>query len=149
MRRDQLEDLCTETGIAAIAVDVVLDAQPRYPDIDSREQPPLEPIEQLDQPDDYLYVPSRPVREGQYQVELELQPDNSGRPLMLAYTSPELLAAGCGEFQPWVALHANDVPNAIEESGAHGVLLNPVLAEQSRHTGPVHDWDTHSIVGWS
>jgi mRNA-degrading endonuclease toxin of MazEF toxin-antitoxin module len=140
--RDRLEEICAELDIGVVVFDAVVDVAPRYQAIDSREQPPLEPLEPLDEHDGYLYVPSRPVREGQYTVELELQPDRTGYPVMLAYTSPELLAACCGDFQPWVSIHVDDLPGVIEESGAQGVLFNPVLAEESRHAGPVHDW-TH------
>jgi hypothetical protein len=128
-------------------MDAVLDLTPRYSEVDSREQPPLDTLEPLSEHDGLLYVPSRPVQANQYVVELELQPDKAGRPIMLAYTTPELLAAGCGEHQPWVAIRMDDMADAAEESGAHGVLLNPVLAEESRHTGPVHNWNGRSAIG--
>jgi hypothetical protein len=145
--RDRLVEVGQELGIGVVAFDAVLDLAPRYPEVDSRDQPPLEPAETLDEQDGYVYVPSRPVRTGQYVVELELQPAPNGRPVRLAYTSPELLAAGCGPHQPWVAIDADDLEAVVQESGAHEVLLNPVLAEESRHSVPVHDWTSRSSTG--
>ncbi|WP_329067769.1 SAV_915 family protein [Amycolatopsis sp. NBC_01480] len=145
--RDQLIAFCEELKVSTIILDAVLDVVPRYPEVDSRDQPPLEELEPLEEHDSYLYVPSRPVREGQYVVELELQPDPRGRPILLAYTSSELLVHGCGEHQPWVAIHTDDIADVAEESGAYGVLLNPVLADESRHAGPVHNWNSRSIGG--
>ncbi|MCU1685412.1 MAG: hypothetical protein JWQ81_6151 [Amycolatopsis sp.] len=145
--RDQLIAFCEELKVGTITLDAVVDVTPRYPEVDSRELPPLEPMEPLEEHDDLLYVPSRPVKEGQYGVELELQPDTGGRPLLMAYTSAQLLAAGCGEFQPWVAIRVDDIEEIVDESGARGVLINPVLAEESRHAGPVHDWNRRSLTG--
>ncbi|WP_344869513.1 SAV_915 family protein [Amycolatopsis ultiminotia] len=145
--RDRLVEVCQELGIGVVAFDAVLDPVPRYPDVDSRDQPPLEPVEPLDEPDGRVYVPSRPVRTGQYVVELELQPVRNGRPVLLAYTSPQLLAAGCGPYQPWVAIDTGDLQHVVHESGGHGVLLNPVLAEEFRHTAPVHNWTSRSAIG--
>ncbi|HEV7981153.1 SAV_915 family protein [Amycolatopsis sp.] len=145
--RDQLVEFCDELDVGVVIIDAVLDLSPRYPEVDSRDQPPLDTLEPLDEHDGLLYVPSRPVRTGQHVVELELQRDRRGHPLMLAYTSPELLAAGCGEHQPWVAIRMDDMPEVVEESGADGVLLNPVLSEDARHAGPVQDWNSRSTIG--
>ncbi|GAA3522302.1 hypothetical protein GCM10022222_00080 [Amycolatopsis ultiminotia] len=147
LTRDRLIEVCHELGIGVVVLDAILDLAPRYPETDSRDQPPLEPADPLDEQDGYLYVPSRPVRTGQYVVELELQPVRSGRPVLFAYTSPELLTAGCGPYQPWVAIDADDLEAVVHESGAHGVLLNPVLAEESRHTAPVRNWTSRSAIG--
>jgi hypothetical protein len=145
--RDRLMTFCEDLDVSVVVLNAVLDVAPRYPEVDSREQPPLGTLEPLEEHDGLLYVPSRPVCEGQRVVELELQPNRRGRPLMLAYTTPELLAAGCGEHQPWVAIHLDNMADAIEESGAQGVLLNPVLAEESRHAGPVRNWNSRPIRG--
>ncbi|WP_406629874.1 SAV_915 family protein [Amycolatopsis sp. WGS_07] len=145
--RDRLAEVCQELGIGIVVFDAVLDRLPRYPEVDSRDQPPLEPAEPLDEPDGCFYVPSRPVRAGQRVVELELQPVRDGRPVLLAYTSPELLAAGCGPHQPWVAVNGDDLEAVANEAGARGVLLNPVLAEESRHAAPVQDWASRSAIG--
>ncbi|WP_406636870.1 SAV_915 family protein [Amycolatopsis sp. WGS_07] len=145
--RDRLVEVCRELSIGIVVFDAVLDRLPRYPEVDSRDQPPLEPLEPLAEPVGRVYVPSRPVRAGQRVVELELQPVRDGRPVLLAYTSPELLAAGCGPHQPWVAVNGDDLEAVANEAGAHGVLLNPVLAEESRHAAPVQDWASRSAIG--
>ncbi|GAB3354131.1 SAV_915 family protein [Amycolatopsis echigonensis] len=145
--RERLLETCRELDLGIVVFDAVLDLVPRYPEVDSREQPPLEPAEPLAEPDGRCYVPSRPVRAGQQVVELELQPVRNGRPVLLAYTSPELLAAGCGPYQPWVAINGDDLEAIANEAGAHGVLLNPVLAEESRHAAPVHDWTSRPAIG--
>ncbi|MGV9297726.1 SseB family protein [Amycolatopsis sp. NPDC003676] len=145
--RDRLLEVCGELGIGIVVFDAVLDLAPRYPEVDSRDQPPLEPGEPLAEPDGRFYVPSRPVRAGQQTVELELQPIRNGRPVLLAYTSAELLAAGCGPYQPWVAVNGDDLEAVADEAGAHGVLLNPVLAEESRHTAPVREWASRPVIG--
>ncbi|MFF0149130.1 hypothetical protein ATK36_4606 [Amycolatopsis sulphurea] len=145
--RGRLIEFCDANDVGIVVLDAVLDLAPRYPEVDSREQPPLEPLEPLPEHDDLLYVPSRPVEFGQYVVELELQPDRAGRPVLMAYTTPELLTACCGEFQPWVAVHMDDIKDVIAESGASGVLMNPVLAEESRHTATVQDWSRRSSIG--
>ena len=147
LTRGRLLEACHALDVGIVVLDAVVDMTPRYPDMDSRDQPPLEPLEPLEEHDGVVYVPSRPVQAGQYTVELELQPDRRGRPVLLAYTTPELLRAGCGEHQPWVAIQVDDLPEVIEESGAHGVLFNPVLAEESRHTAPVQDWTRRSAIG--
>lgn len=147
LTRYRLIEVCCELGIGVVVFDAVLDLTPRYPEADSRDQPPMEPAEPLDEQDGFLYLPSRPVRTGQNVVELELQPVRGGRPVLFAYTSPESLAAGCGPYQPWVAIEAGDLEYVVHESGAHGVLLNPVLAEESRHSAPVRNWTARSAIG--
>jgi hypothetical protein len=145
--REILAEFCGERDVGVVVFEAVLDLAPRYPDVHSRDQPPLEPLVPVDAHDGFLYVPSRPIFRGQYVVELESQPDRVGRPLLLAYTSSELLTAGCGVFQPWVAIHVDDMPEVIEQSGAYGVLLNPVLAEESRHAVTVQNWNSRSANG--
>jgi hypothetical protein len=81
--RGRLIEFCDELRVCLVVLDAVLDLVPRYPEVDSREQPPLDTLEPLDEHDGLLYIPSRPVREGQYVVELELQPDKAGRPIMM------------------------------------------------------------------
>lgn len=147
MRRDRLVQVCDELGLDAVVLDAVVDPAPRYPEVDGREQAPVQPLEPAEEHEGYVYIPSRPVRAGQYAPQVELQPDQQGKPVMLAYTSPEELVAGCGPYQPWIAIHVDDVAEAMTEAGAHRVLLNPVLAEQSRHTGPVREWGKTVIGG--
>jgi hypothetical protein len=137
-----LQALGNEQDYNLVILDAWLPEGHRYPEADVRDEPDLQP-ETLDGVGSLLYVPSRPVREGQQVVHLELQPDNAGRLMVLAFTSPEALAERCGPYQPWVAVDRDDIDLVAEQAGALGVLFNPVLAEESRHTGPVHDW-THT-----
>ncbi|ATY17009.1 hypothetical protein CU254_41200 (plasmid) [Amycolatopsis sp. AA4] len=146
--RERLAGFCAEAGVGVVVLDAVVDPVPRYPDApEGREQPPLDLVDPVGEQGGCLYVPSRPVRAGQRVVELELQPDAAGRLLLLAYTSPALLAAGCGGFQPWAAVRADAIAGVAVQAGARGVLLNPVLDESARHAGPVRDWNSRSAAG--
>ncbi|RZS37002.1 type III secretion system (T3SS) SseB-like protein [Herbihabitans rhizosphaerae] len=88
----------------------------------------------------FFCVPSRPARPGDRTVDLELYRDGDGRPLLLAYTSRELLEAGCGPHQAAVVIPAERLADVAEEAGAAGVAFDPVLAEDARRTKPVADW---------
>jgi hypothetical protein len=136
---EQLQILGDNHDYNLVILDAWLPEGHRYPEVDVRDEPDLQ-SETLDGVGSLLYVPSRPIREGQKVVHLELQPDNAGRLMVLAFTSPEAIAERCGPYQPWVAVDRDDIDLVAEEAGALGVLFNPVLAEESRHTGPVHDW---------
>lgn len=147
LTRARLIEICRALRVVAVVLDAVVDPAPRYPELDSRSEAPLEVLTPAHTLDGYLYIPSRPVREGMHQMQVELQLDRKRRPVMLAFTCPDTLAAGCGPYQPWVKIHVDDVPAAAEEAGAQGVVLNPVLAEQSRHAAPVRDWDERAVIG--
>ena len=136
---ERLQALGDEHDYNLAILDAWLPEGHRYPEPDVRAEPDLEPATPRGE-GALLYVPSRPVREGQQVVHLELQPDNAGRLMVLAFTSPEALAERCGPHQPWVAVDRDGIDLIAEQAGALGVLFNPVLAEEARHTGPVHDW---------
>jgi hypothetical protein len=140
--RDQLADICCEHEITLLALDMPLPEGHRYPEPEIREQPDLEEVEPLAN-DGLLYVPARPMKSLNQWVELELQPDDRGRLMLLAYTSPQQLEAGCGPYQAWVSIPSDLISEAACRSGADGVLFNPILAEESRHTAPVADWTTN------
>lgn len=133
----ELDRIADRLGVTLVALDVWLPEGHRYPEADPGTQPDLEPVEPVDSDGAVFFVPSRPVRRSHRSVVLELQPDNAARPALLAYTSREHLEAGCGPHQAWVAIPAEMLAEAAERSGAQQVLFNPVLAEASRHTGPV------------
>ncbi|WP_170220917.1 SAV_915 family protein [Amycolatopsis cihanbeyliensis] len=143
LTREAVDDICADHGVSVIALDLPLPEGHRYPDIAEREKPYLEPLEADPALGEFVYVPSRPIRAGDRRVLLELQPDHAGRPLLLAYTSPDMLVAGCGPYQPWAAIRAEDLEQVARESGAYGVTFDPILAEESRHIGPVNDWSRH------
>ncbi|NKQ53904.1 hypothetical protein HFP15_13540 [Amycolatopsis sp. K13G38] len=136
--RDELTRLCDELRVSVVGLDVAPPEGHRYPEPEVSELPDLEPREPAER--QLLYVASRPMRSRTDLVQLELQPDKRGRLMVLAYTSEEALVAGCGPYQPWVAIPANLIGEAAQRSEADGVLFNPVLAEQSRHTSSVRSW---------
>jgi hypothetical protein len=142
---ERLQVLGDEHDYNLVVLDAWLPEGHRYPEPDVRDEPDLEPASPHSE-SGLLYVPSRRVCEGQQVVHLELQPDHAGRLMMLAFTSPEALAERCGPHQPWVAVARDDIDLVAEQAGALGVLLNPVLSEESRHTGPVQDWTRSSGI---
>lgn len=139
-----LKTLCLKQGVQAVALDLPLPTGPRYPEIDNRDQAPLEPAEPEPELGEYVYMPSRPVRAGQGMVEVEMQ-QHRRKLVVPTYTSPEALEAGCGPHQAWVSVRIDDLPAVIEDLEADGALLNPELSEAARHQGPVRDWRTRSI----
>lgn len=96
--RNDLESACDRLGITMVTLDAALPEVPHYPAPDVRTQPDLAEQDEVPVDCSLLYVPSRPVREGQREVRLELQP-YQGKRALLAFTSPEELAAGCGQQQ--------------------------------------------------
>lgn len=129
---------CAAARAEVLVLDEPLPVPPRYPEPDVADVPDLPALEEPDLGEQLLYVPSRPMRRGASRVDLELQPYRRNRTL-LAYTSPNALYSGCGPYQPWVAVYAADLAEVMTEADAERVLFNPVLAEQSRHTGPVRN----------
>lgn len=137
--RESLDDACGRLAVTLIALDTALPDVPGCSASDVRDQPDLAEMAQDPVDGQYLYIPSRPIRNGQTRAHLELQHYQGNRTL-LVYTSPEELATGCGPHQAWVAIHANRLAAVMGQCGAGGVLFNPELSEAARHTGPVHDW---------
>lgn len=130
---------CAAAGAEAVVLDEPLPVPPRYPEADVRDTADLAPVDDQVPPLEFIYVPSRPVRRGDFRVDLELQPYRDRRAL-LAYTSPEALAEGCGSYQPWVAIHVDDLAEVVSQSGAEHILFDPMLDERSQHNGPVRNW---------
>lgn len=137
--RDAVVQACDRLGVTSLAFDAALPDVPQYPAPDVRAQPDLEELDEDPNNGELLYVPSRPVGQRQREVRLELQ-NYQGKRALLAYTSREQLEAGCGPYQPWVAIESARLDVVMEQCGAEGVLFNPELGEEARHTGPVHDW---------
>ncbi|SNR27507.1 hypothetical protein SAMN06265360_10179 [Haloechinothrix alba] len=123
-----------------VGLDVWLPEGHRYPEPDPRAQEPLERIEEVPAGDGRVWIPSRPVRKGDRTVMAELHPDESGKPLLCVYTSLDALRQSCGPYQAAAAIEADSIEQVADESGARGVAINPVLAEEARHTGVVQDW---------
>ncbi|HEU5026449.1 MAG TPA: SAV_915 family protein [Spirillospora sp.] len=72
-----------------------------------------------------VYVPSRRFQQGDAMAEFALSRFEDGRRVLPMYSSLELLVAGCGEDQPWVAVQLR-APEGVEElaelAGADVVL---------------------------
>lgn len=81
-----------------------------------------------------VFLPSQRVQRGDQELILELRRDPEGRVGVLAFSSLDLLVAGCGEFQPWVAVPAGTVQSLAEDAGAEVVMLDVALAPDQRHT---------------
>lgn len=139
VRADQLETLSANAGFEVVVLDVAPPDGLRYPDVDERDQPDEEVPPEL-APEDRVYLPSRPFQAGQRLARLELHPDEAGRWVLPAFTSRQQLVAGCGRYQCYVAVRVERLSTVASDCGAQGVVFNPVLAEQARHTGPVLDW---------
>lgn len=136
--REQLAEVCSELQVTLVGLDMAPPEGHRYPEPEVSELPDLEPWEPVERR--LLYVASRPMHSWTDLVQLELQPDKRGRLMVMAYTSEEALVAGCGPYQAWVSIPSDLIGEAVKRSGADGVLFNPVLAEESRHTAPVRHW---------
>lgn len=141
----ELVDVC-DVARAQAVLDEILPVPPRYPELDTAEQPDLPLLDEAEDEPELLYIPSRPTEPGAEVVALELQP-HRGRVTLLAFTTAQALEAGCGPYQPYVAVPAELLETVMTESGAERVLFNPVLAEESRHTAPVLDWTSKSVMG--
>jgi hypothetical protein len=128
--------LARTVGFDVIAFDLALPVELRHPDLHAVEFPDLEKIPIDDGPTDRIYTPSRPFREGDGDVRVELQPDQDGNPALLAYFSVEQLRAGCGPYQPWVAFPSRELKWIARRAGARTVLFNAIVNDGARRRGP-------------
>jgi hypothetical protein len=85
-----------------------------------------------DQSSSLAYIPSQRARQGDAEVVLELRNTEDGQVAVLAYSSLELLVAGCGEAQPWVAIPVDRVEHLPGLAGADVVLWNLALPAELR-----------------
>ncbi len=79
-----------------------------------------------------LFVPCTDRHAGEHGVQLALKPLEDGRLAMLVFTSLDLLVAGCGEQQPWVALSETQVEEAFYASSADVVAVDAGLTPEQR-----------------
>lgn len=84
---------------------------------------------------DLVYVPSRRFHPGDEQARLELQPMPGGRLALMAYSSEESLAHGCGPGQPWVSVPSGLLDEARRLAGAGTIVLDTPLPVSLRHEG--------------
>ena len=82
------------------------------------------------------YIPAARFRPGDASVRFEVRSVEGGRLALLAYSSLELLVAGCGGTQPWVAVRL-DASDALAElaraCGADIALWDVNLPADGRH----------------
>lgn len=80
-----------------------------------------------------VFVPSQRFRPGDAEAKLELQPMPGDRLALMAYSSLELLAWGCGPYQPWVSIPAGLLDEVRLQAGAHTIMLDTPLPMRLRH----------------
>ncbi|MPZ00786.1 MAG: hypothetical protein GEU97_22995 [Actinophytocola sp.] len=127
-------------GPVLVALDVWHPEGVRYSEVEPDAMEPLEPLSLDDGDEDVVWVPTRPVREGDWEVVAELHAVEPGEPLLLAYSSLETLLANCGPHQAASAIFANRIDVVAEQAGAHGVAFDAAVAEEARHRAPVRHW---------
>jgi hypothetical protein len=94
---------------------------------DGRPPDPVAPI---------AYIPSARFRPGDASLRFEVRSLADGRTALLVYSSLELLVAGCGQAQPWVAVRPTD-PDGLEglarRCGADVALWDVNVPADGRH----------------
>ncbi|MGB6163217.1 MAG: SAV_915 family protein [Pseudonocardiaceae bacterium] len=81
---------------------------------------------------EWVYLPSRPVSGDSGRAELELRRRQDGQLALLAYTSLELLVAGCGAQQPWIAIPVVELEQAQRSAQFDLIALNVLLPPEMR-----------------
>ncbi|MDV6011008.1 SAV_915 family protein [Haloechinothrix sp. LS1_15] len=131
--------------IVLVGLDVWLPEGHRYPEPDPRDQPPLERLDATPVDEGQVWIPTRPVRRGDRRVTAELHREQPGSPpLLCVYTSLEQLREACGPYQAAAAIEIDRIEQVAQECGAHGVVVNPILAEEARHKDVALDWSRQS-----
>lgn len=122
----------------------------RYPTPDPSEMEPMQHIE-LSGEDmastGVVWIPTRPVRTGDHQVNAELYSPAPGQPLLLVYSSLPALQAACGPHQAAAAIHADQVDEVAFEVGAAGIVFDAPVPEEAQHQEPVRDWHRRDTFG--
>lgn len=85
-----------------------------------------------------LFVPTARVRAGEERARLQLRRRQSGEMALLAYTSLDLLVAGCGPDQAWIAAPVEELVPLQEAAGFDVIVLNADLPQ---------DWRDHGAAG--
>lgn len=124
------------------AVDAWHPAGRRYPEPGPLDFEPVGPAARVD-PLTELWLPTRPVRTGAPNIQVDLFAVTPGQPMLLAYESPEELRACCGPYQDAVSIDPDDLDAVTRGTGAAGVLFGAVLSEDIRHQAPVLDWTAY------
>ncbi|GAB3490690.1 SAV_915 family protein [Amycolatopsis cihanbeyliensis] len=80
-----------------------------------------------------VYLPTQRVEAGDPAASLELRRTEDGRTALVAYSSQELLVAGCGASQPWIAVPAHKLERLYDTGAFDFLALNVELTEDMRH----------------
>lgn len=132
----RLQSLAPEVGAGSLLVDAAMpddavaagDQDSAEPHGTARSSGDIEPA--------MLYAPSRPFTEGDQQAMLELQPIVGDQFALVVFSSPELLVAGCGQYQPWVSFAEDLLETVRRSTGADVVFKDKALPEYVRHGPP-------------
>jgi hypothetical protein len=79
-----------------------------------------------------VFVPTEPMSQGSTQARLQMRRMQDGRLAVLAYTSLDLLVAGCGPHQGWMAAPAEQLTVLQPLAGFDVIALNVELPDDSR-----------------
>jgi len=82
------------------------------------------------------YIPSQRFHLGDASTRFEVRLLADGRSALLAYSSLDLLVAGCGEAQPWVAVRlaaADGLAELARLCGADEALWDVDIPDEARH----------------
>lgn len=142
---DDIQDFADRlSGPLLVALDVWHPDGARYDEIRPEDLEPLVPSTFGGAEELTVWIPTRPVREGDREVVAELHSIEPGQPLLLVYSSLERLVQNCGPYQAAAAIGAERIDAVAEQAGAHGVVFDAVLDEGARHRAPVRDWARRS-----
>jgi hypothetical protein len=83
----------------------------------------------------HVWAPIQPPAEGAAEVALELRETESNGTALVAFSSPEALAAGCGPDQPCVQIPADELVQMRRIVGFQCVLLDVGLPEAALPSG--------------
>ncbi len=79
-----------------------------------------------------VFVPAEPIPVGTQQAKLQLRRMQDGRLAVLAFTSLDLLVAGCGPHQGWMAAPVEQLENLQPLVGFDVIALNVDLPDDWR-----------------
>ena len=79
-----------------------------------------------------VFLPANEPSSGDSRAQLQLRRMEDGRLALLAYTSLELLVAGCGPRQAWIAAPVDDLETLMPLAGFEVIALDVDLPEDWR-----------------